>query len=87
MRRDLEAAALTARGFMPHAEGLGLYEAALALTASGPIVEVGSYCGKSTIYLGAAAIERGLVVFTVDHHRGSARTGLPAEQHTARGRL
>ena len=34
MRRDLEAAALTARGFMPHAEGLGLYEAALALQSN-----------------------------------------------------
>ena len=83
MRRDLEIAALAARGFMPHAEGLGLYEAALALTVSGPIVEVGSYCGKSAIYLGAAAIERGLVVFTVDHHRGSEEMQKGWEHHDA----
>ena len=83
MRRDLEIASLAARGFMPHAEGLGLYEAALALTVSGPIVEVGSYCGKSAIYLGAAAIERGLVVFTVDHHRGSEEMQKGWEHHDA----
>ena len=83
MRSDLETAARTARGFMPHAEGVGLYEAALALTASGPIVEVGSDCGKSTIYLGAAAIERGLVVFTVDHHRGSEEMQEGWEHHDA----
>ena len=71
MRSDLEAAARSARGFMPHEEGIGLYEAALGITALGPIVEVGAYCGKSTIYLAAAAIEIGSVVFTVDHHRGS----------------
>ena len=37
----------------------------------GPLVEIGTYFGKSTIYLAAAAVERGTVVVTVDHHRGS----------------
>tara|TARA_B100000700_G_scaffold317820_1_gene409822 strand:- start:2977 stop:3594 length:618 start_codon:yes stop_codon:yes gene_type:complete len=83
MRRDLETAARAARGFMPHLEGVGLYEAALAMTATGPIVEVGSYCGKSAIYLGAAAMERGLVVFTVDHHRGSEEMQKGWEHHDA----
>ena len=36
-----------------------------------PFVEVGSYCGRSTIWLGAAARAAGTVVFAVDHHRGS----------------
>jgi predicted O-methyltransferase YrrM len=58
-------------GFMPHAEGCALHEAALAHLHRGPALEVGSYCGKSTLYLGAAARTLGSVVVTVDHHRGS----------------
>lgn len=67
----LRAAAETARGFMPPQEGLALYVAALQCPAQGPIVEVGSYCAKSSLYLGAAAVQRGSTVFCVDHHRGS----------------
>ena len=81
MRSDLEAAARSARGFMPHEEGIGLYETALRITGPGPIVEVGTYCGKSAIYLGAAAIEIGSVVFTVDHHRGSEEMQQGWEHH------
>jgi MMP 1-O-methyltransferase len=64
-------AAEAAKGFMPPAEGLALYEAAVAYASAGPIAEIGTYCGKSTIYLAAAAREAGQVVVTVDHHRGS----------------
>jgi predicted O-methyltransferase YrrM len=60
-----------ARGFMPPGEGLALYEAAMAVAVDGPLLEVGSYCGKSTVYLGAAARDRDRVLFAVDHHRGS----------------
>ena len=67
----LLAKAKAARGFMPPDEGLALYEAAAALRVDGPLLEVGSYCGKSSVYLGAAARERGRVLFTVAHHRGS----------------
>src|SRR5260370_20769448 len=56
---------------MPEAEGLALHEAALGAAAVGPLLEIGTYCGKSATYLGAAARQRGTVVFTVDHHRGS----------------
>jgi predicted O-methyltransferase YrrM len=56
---------------MPIAEGLALYAAACAVASRGPLVEIGSYCGKSTIYLAAAAQTAGTVVVTVDHHRGS----------------
>ena len=56
---------------MPADEGEALYEAALAVAVDGPLLEVGSYCGKSAVYLGAAARERGRVLFSVDHHRGS----------------
>ena len=60
-----------ARGFMPPAEGLALHAAGRRAPGIGPMLEVGSYCGKSAIYLGTAAAERDTVLFAVDHHRGS----------------
>lgn len=60
-----------ARGFMPDDEGLALHDAAASVEVDGPFFEIGSYCGKSSIYLGAAARERGTVLFALDHHRGS----------------
>jgi MMP 1-O-methyltransferase len=71
MDAHLLAVARDARGFMPDDEGAALYEAGLAGGASGPLLEIGTYCGKSAVYLGAAARERNTVLFTVDHHRGS----------------
>ena len=56
---------------MPPDEGLALHEAAAAITVDGPLLEVGSYCGKSAVYLGAAARDLDRVLFSVDHHRGS----------------
>jgi predicted O-methyltransferase YrrM len=56
---------------MPPEEGLALARAAAQLTLSGPLLEVGSYLGKSTLYLAAAARPAGRLVVTVDHHRGS----------------
>ncbi|GIH24799.1 hypothetical protein Aph01nite_31090 [Acrocarpospora phusangensis] len=56
---------------MPSAEGLALFETACRYGPLGPLCEIGSYCGKSAIYLGAAARLSGSVLFTVDHHRGS----------------
>jgi predicted O-methyltransferase YrrM len=71
MDPTLRAAAEAARGFMPPDEGLALYDAAVGVEVDGPLLEVGSYCGKSAIYLGAAARRFGRVVFCVDHHHGS----------------
>jgi predicted O-methyltransferase YrrM len=67
----LLAAAEAATGFMPRAEGLALYHAAARYAAAGPVLEIGSYCGKSTIYLAAAARAAGQQVITIDHHHGS----------------
>ncbi len=63
--------AKAAKGFMPDDEGLALYDAAVEGAAIGPLLEVGTYCGKSAVYLGGAARASGTVAFTVDHHRGS----------------
>ncbi|HKH24409.1 MAG TPA: class I SAM-dependent methyltransferase [Acidimicrobiales bacterium] len=71
MDPELRKHAEAARGFMPVDEGQALYEAGMAVAVDGPLLEVGSYCGKSAVYLGAAARERGRVLFSVDHHRGS----------------
>jgi cephalosporin hydroxylase len=68
---DLLAAAEAAPGFMPAEEGRALYEAALAVPVPGPLLEIGSWMGKSALYLAAAARETGRQVVTVDHHRGS----------------
>lgn len=68
---DTLKAAEAARGFMPPDEGRALFEAAATVEVAGPFLEVGSYCGKSSIYLGEAARQRATVVFALDHHRGS----------------
>jgi predicted O-methyltransferase YrrM len=69
MDPQLAAHAEAATGFMPPAEGMALYETAAHYARVGPVVEIGTYQGKSTIYLAAGARPR--VVVTVDHHRGS----------------
>lgn len=61
----------SAPGFMPAHEGLALYNWACEVGPAGPILEIGTYCGKSTIYLAAAAQAHGRQVVTIDHHRGS----------------
>lgn len=71
MPAELRRLAEEARGFMPPDEGLALFEIAAAYGSRGPICEIGTYCGKSAVYLGAGARTAGSVVFTVDHHRGS----------------
>ena len=71
MTAELIGAAEAAAGFMPRAEGLALFDAAAEYACRGPVLEIGSYCGKSTIYLAAAASAAGQPVVTVDHHRGS----------------
>jgi MMP 1-O-methyltransferase len=67
----LRGVADAARGFLPPDEAEALYDAAWAMAPHGVLLEVGTYCGKSATWLGAAARERGGRVVTVDHHRGS----------------
>lgn len=81
MPADLLAHARAAKGFMPEEEGLLLHRLARARLPYGPVLEVGTYCGKSAIYLGAAAREVGGTVVTVDHHRGSEENQAGWEHH------
>jgi predicted O-methyltransferase YrrM len=69
------------KGFMPEDEGDALYRAAIDGGAAGPLLEVGTYCGKSAVYLGAAGRVAGTVAFTVDHHRGSEENQAGWEHH------
>lgn len=59
------------KGFLDKEEGEALYRHALIAAAQGPMLEVGSYCGKSTVYLASACKQQNSVLFAVDHHRGS----------------
>ena len=68
---ELFALAEQVTGFMPPDEGRALYEAAMRYLRGGVAVEIGTYCGKSTVLLGAAAAATGSVLYTVDHHCGS----------------
>jgi len=81
---ELRNHALAATGFMPPDEGDALHEAALAAGAAVPglpFLEVGSYCGRSTVWLGGAARAAGSVLFAVDHHRGSEENQAGWEHH------
>ncbi|ORM32150.1 class I SAM-dependent methyltransferase [Williamsia sp. 1135] len=72
--RHLQAAA-DAPGFMPIDEAIALYQVAGQYLSKGDAVgigvEIGTYCGKSTVFLGAAAEPVGATIVTIDHHRGS----------------
>jgi predicted O-methyltransferase YrrM len=71
MLPELPPELLQIKGFLAPGEAEALYDCALQTAALGPLLEVGSYCGKSTIYLGLAARSLGATVYALDHHRGS----------------
>lgn len=81
--KRLFALAERVQGFMPADEGRALYEAALRYLGGGIGVEIGTYCGKSTLLLGAAAQQTGGVVYTVDHHHGSEEHQAGWDYHDA----
>jgi hypothetical protein len=79
-----------ATGFMPDDEGDALFEAALLAAGEGPepLIEIGAYCGKSTLYIAAGVATAALrqhrepnVVFSLDHHRGSEENQAGWEHH------
>jgi MMP 1-O-methyltransferase len=85
-REQLFSFARSANGFMPDDEGEALFLAALRAGAAfdgATFVEIGAWCGKSTLYLGAAAEETGAVLFSIDHHHGSEENQPGWEHHDA----
>jgi predicted O-methyltransferase YrrM len=84
MTHALLDAARGAIGFMPEDEGLALHDLGRRAAEVGPLLEIGGYCGKSAIYLGAAARDAGTVLFSVDHHRGSEENQPGQQYHDPR---
>jgi predicted O-methyltransferase YrrM len=83
-REHLFSLARAATGFMPDDEGEALYLAALRAGASfegATFVEIGAWCGKSTVYVGAAAEATRAVLFSLDHHHGSEENQAGWEHH------
>ncbi|GAB3245455.1 class I SAM-dependent methyltransferase [Alteromonas gracilis] len=79
---EWQAHADAAKGFMPVDEGELLHDTAAACAALGPLLEIGTYAGKSAVLLGAAAL--GVpdgVAYSVDHHRGSEENQAGWEHH------
>ncbi|MEM1111959.1 MAG: class I SAM-dependent methyltransferase [Pseudomonadota bacterium] len=71
MIKDLPKDIDSIKGFLAQDEAETLYRCAEAASRLGPVMEIGSYCGKSTIYLGLACQAAEATVFALDHHRGS----------------
>ncbi|MFH2093070.1 MAG: class I SAM-dependent methyltransferase [Pseudomonadota bacterium] len=59
------------KGFMDEDEAGKLYEISLMAAQNGPVLEIGSYCGKSAYIIGTACQEKDSILFSIDHHRGS----------------
>ncbi len=69
------------KGFLDDDEAARIYEIALKASALGhPCLEIGSYCGKSAICIGAACREKGGILFSIDYHEGSEEQQ-PGEQY------
>ncbi len=59
------------KGFLDPVEAQRLYEIADDAARMGPCLEIGSYCGKSAVFLGTACKKNNAILFSVDHHQGS----------------
>lgn len=79
----------TTRGFMPDEEGLALHRLAhraVRSRSAATLVEIGAWCGRSTLYLGSAVAAdpaAGAALFSVDHHHGSEENQAGWEHHQA----
>jgi predicted O-methyltransferase YrrM len=75
------AVARACKGFLDEEEGLRLHALAREHAQLGPILEIGSYCGKSSVYLGSGARAAGGTLICVDHHRGNEEQQPGEEYH------
>jgi len=69
--QEIQKIIVQTKGFLDPAEGQRLYDVALDASRLGPCLEIGSYCGKSAVYLGRACRANQQVLYSIDHHRGS----------------
>lgn len=59
------------KGFLSDEEGLLLARYAVQGLHVGEAVEIGSWCGRSSIYIAQEIAKKNRLLFCVDHHRGS----------------
>jgi predicted O-methyltransferase YrrM len=71
MNPQAHKVALECKGFLDDDEGMRLYDLGRECAPLGPVIEIGSYCGKSSVYLGSGVREAGGILVCVDHHRGN----------------
>lgn len=71
------------KGFLADDEAEALFDLAKSVAGLGPCLEIGSYCGKSTLFLGSACKQSGNTLYAVDHHNGSEEHQLGEEYHDA----
>jgi hypothetical protein len=71
MLTQIERLAERTKGFLEAEEGRRLYRLAREASRLGPCLEIGSYCGKSTLYMASGCKENDGILFSIDHHRGS----------------
>ena len=70
----------TIKGFMDDDEALRLHDLSLAASMTGPVLEIGSYCGRSAAIIGSACKQNNGILFSIDHHAGSEEQQ-PGEQY------
>ena len=84
----LRTAATETAGFLSVSEGGALVNAATyaAKSGLGPLVEIGSYLGRSTLFLaaGIAASGQSTLLYSIDHHHGSEEMQIGWPDHDAR---
>ena len=71
VKLNIKQLASCTKGFLEEQEGLYLYQKLLEVAHLGPALEIGSYCGKSTLFLAQACLEKKSHLFAIDHHQGS----------------
>ena len=69
------------KGFIDEKEGEALYEYALKYSEKGNCLEIGSYCGKSALYIGSAVKKNSRLLYSIDHHQGSEEQQPGEEYH------
>ncbi|MFA5065758.1 MAG: class I SAM-dependent methyltransferase [Dehalococcoidia bacterium] len=69
--KKIAALASEVKGFLAEDEGLKLFNLGIEACKIGPCLEIGSFCGKSAVYLGSACKKSNSTLFTIDHHSGS----------------
>jgi len=69
------------KGFLNDKEAKKLQELFLNVHHLGAVLEIGTYCGKSTLNFAHVAKKINGLVFTVDHHTGSEEHQLGEEYH------